>query len=293
MPTRDLVQPPRPRPAAVSLVNSAVTPDQQAEVGPVGGRWQQGFRFTPEPCGNGWVEDPCAPEPRDTPARGTQVEGEPYALVTPDRCTATGFQQADYVGRAQRLMLRRQSALIAAELWSGELAAAAGWPNQTLVGTGDPEDTPDELTNGPASAVVALACLEQYLAACGLGDRGMIHMTPQLASHITSVAPGALRREGGLLLTVLDTIVVPDAGYPGSGPGGVPAGASQWAYATGLVQIEMSEVMVLPGELAQALDRSTNTVEYFAQRLAAHAWDGCCHGAAEVDLGVCLIGGAS
>jgi hypothetical protein len=292
---RAAIPQPQPRPPALSLLGAALTPDQLTEVGAVGQRWQNGWAFQPEACTGGWVEDPCDPEPRITDDRPGFIEGEPFAVVVPDRCSTKGFLAADYEARARRLLLRKQSKLIAAELWDGDLAAAAGWPNQTLIGAaevpGGAAEPPDVLTNGAASALGSLACLEQYLAECS-GDRGMIHCTPQLATTWAALGH-VLRREGALLLTALDTIVVPDAGYPGSGPGGTPASTSQWAYATGMVTVELSPVEITPPTMAEAVDRATNTVEFYAQRLAAVMWDGCCHGAAEVDLPVCLVGGAS
>lgn len=287
------VPPPIPRPATLSLVNAALTPDQAASVDGVGTRWELGYRFQPEACTGAWVEDPCNVEPRVIEDRPAIVEVEPFQVVAGDRCSSFGFLAEDYQGRAQRLLQRQQSNQIAHELWTGELAATAGWPNPSLVGSGVPAEGPDVLTNGPSSVIAALACLEQYLAVCGGGARGMIHATPQLVTQWAALGNSVLRREGGQLLTIHDTIVVSDGGYDGSGPGNVPASNSQWAYATGLVTVEMAPIEVVPDNINQALDRATNTIEFFAQRAATASWDTCCHGAAEVDLAVCLVGGAS
>lgn len=125
----------------------------------------------------------------------------------------------------------------------------------------------------------------------------MIHCTPQ--TLVRWVAASAVRLEGGQYLSPLGNIVVADAGYDGSGPGGVAAGASQWAYATGLISIRLSTPQVIPGDvetaqsIAQALNREDNTLDVYAQRLALVQWDECCHIAAELDLAVCAIGGAS
>lgn len=288
MASRGVVPAPIPRPATISLVNAALTPDQAASAGAVGQRWQLGYSFQPEACAGGWLEDPCNVEARDVPARPATVEVEPYQVVAGDTCSSIGFQAADYEARARRLLMLVQSAQIAHELWTGELAATAGWPNPSFVGSGDPADPPDVLTNGGATAIDALGCLEQYLALSGA--RGMIHATAQLVTHWNQL--GVLRREGNTLLTILDSIVVADGGYDGSGPGNVPASATQWAYATGLVTVELAPIEV-PGDFAANFDRATNTVVMYAQRAATAVWDGCAAGAAEVALPVCLAGGAS
>lgn len=272
-----------PRPATLSLVNSANTPDLTGD----DSRWPLGFKTAPEGCGDAWVEDPCNVGARTVTGRPEWVENQPMNVVAADRCSAFGFAAEDYEGRARRLLARCQSKQIAAELWTGALAAAAGWPNQFFT-----DLSSDVLTDGAATPTAALACLEQALAQCGCGDRGMIHATPQLATHWATLGT-VLRREGSLLLTVHDTVVVPDAGYDGSGPGGVAAAATQWAYATGMVTVRLGPVSITPGEFADALDRSDNKVTFFAERPAAATWDGCCHAAVEVALPVCLVGGVS
>ena len=70
------------------------------------------------------------------------------------------------------------------------------------------------------------------------------------------------------------------------------AGASQWAYATSLIQIRLGPVNVRGGPNADGVDRSNNTAEVYAERMAAAAWDGCCHLAAEFNVATCGIGGS-
>lgn len=273
-----------PRPATLSLVNASNTPDLTGD----DSRWPLGFKTAPEGCGDAWVEDPCNVGARTVEGRPAWVENQPMNVVAGDRCSSFGFAAEDYEGRARRLLARCQSKQIAAEFWTGTLATTAGWPNQFLT-----DLSSDVLTDGGATPVSALACLEQALAQCGCGDRGMIHATPQLVTHWAALGNSVLRREGGMLLTIHDTIVVSDGGYDGSGPGGTVAGATQWAYATGMVTVRLGPVSITPGSFEEALDRADNTVRFFAERPAAATFDGCCHAAAEVALGVCLFGGVS
>lgn len=279
-----IIDNPRRRPAALSLVNSAITPDADSE------RWELGFDFSPEACGDADVADPCQSSPRVPTVRPASLHWEPFVVWAADQCSAFGWAVANYEERARRLLERCESKQIARELWRGDLAQDRGWANKRLA---DPAS--DEVTDGATPVIDALACLEQFLAECGCGEQGMIHATPQLVTHWAALGQSVLRREGGLLLTIHDTIVVTDAGYDGSGPDGEDPAVTgvQWAYATSMVTVRRGPVATLPGSLAEALDREDNTVAYYAERPAISYWDGCCLGAAEVDLAPCTIGGAS
>lgn len=251
-------------------------------------RWEQGFSFQPSTCGDGWVEDPCDPGARQPKITGREaiLDYEPFDVVAGDECSAFGWAEADYEQYARNLLERCESKQIASELWTGTLATAAGWPNLRLA-------TPDadNVTNGPTPVIDVLACLEQALAECACGERGMIHASRQLVTHWAGLGPLVLRREGGLLLTVHDTVVVSDAGYDGTGPNGETDNV--WAYATSWVTVKRGPVSALPGTLGEALDRTDNTVRFFASRPAAAFWDGCCHFSAESNIAPCAIGGAS
>lgn len=269
-----------------------------AQVNPAGVgqlRWQTGATWEPEQCGDstrfavGCLGSTDSLTPVGSPGI---VEADPFGIGASDECSPFGFGAHDFGGRARRQLEATQSFEIANELWTGSLAASEGLVNRAL---SDIES--DTLTNGPASTVDAFACLEAGLAACGQGRRGMIHVTPQYLVHL--VTNSTVRIDGGVFVSPLGNIVVADAGYDGSGPGGTPAGASQWAYATGMLQVLLSEPEVIPGDLttaqdwARATDRSVNTVTVWAHKLAMVLWDECCSLAVEVNLAACLTGGAS
>lgn len=102
-----------------------------------------------------------------------------------------------------------------------------------------------------------------------------ILMTGGLAEYV--------RRDGGLLLTRQDNIVVVDAGYPGTGPSGEPVGATAWAYATAPVQIRISDLAV-QSDPVQVVDRATNTITVWAERVFAATFDPCVHFAKEITI---------
>lgn len=284
---RQAIEAPIPRPPRFGIVAATQAIDD-------GVRWQEGFKFAPEACGNSGVRsvdcngatDEMIPD--ENPA---VVEGDPFQIWAADKCSTFGWQARDYQGRARRQLETTRSFQIANELWRGDLARTDNLVNLALT---DPSS--DIVTNGPASELSAMACLEAGLATCNKGRQGMIHITPQYLTHL--VTNGTVRLDGSTYTSPSGHIVVPDAGYDGSGPisgvTGLPTvpGDSQWAFATSLIQLRLAPVDVFPGELSQALDRSVNSITYWAQQLVAYEWDECCLIAAEVDLPVCLTGGS-
>jgi hypothetical protein len=114
----------------------------------------------------------------------------------------------------------------------------------------------------------------------------MIHMPAQLVSVF-----GFVRREGNLLLTNLDTIVVPGSGYTGSDPNGDAASTgTAWLYATSMVDVRLSEPVLIPDPATdpdwrfKALDKETNDLVVRAERFAVASWDALCHFAVHVTL---------
>ena len=101
----------------------------------------------------------------------------------------------------------------------------------------------------------------------------MIHIPPYLAPFLPSVT----RREGNLLLTNLDTIVVPGHGYGDLGdnvdPPVLPP-ATLELYATGITDVRLGEIVAVPDDFHQSINRSTNTVTVRAERYALASWDG-------------------
>jgi len=274
-------------PPRISLLTSAITISERE-------RWESGFSYEPEACGEGntatW--DPCTNPDLDNGVQSGAVDVETFAIAAVDSCSSFGSAARTWKDRAQRKLAACESNLIEAELWSGAIARSSGWANKYLTHLDS-----DVLSDLPIEdAVQALACLEQALATCNCGSRGMIHATPQTV--ILWAQGGGLRREGNLILTINDTVVVPGSGYDGSGPqqavDGAPvpaADGSVWAYATGMVHIRMSPIEIIPNTPDEAMDRSANRLTYWAQRTVAATFD-CCLFAIEMDLRDCGIGGA-
>jgi hypothetical protein len=293
------VQAPPARPPLYGLLAAAPTVDDP-ELRDLAGGW----KFQPEGCGLGGIDLPTcegnvgAMDPSDGPA---QVEGMPVWVWEGDECSTFGFGARDWMGRARRALAATESFRIARELWDGDLAAAEvaedpTFPNRWLASPGADSDT---VTSGASDVKAALACVEQALGEALRGQRGMVHVTPQVLTHLAGAQLGT--QNGGVWTTPMGNVIVADAGYTGAGPGGAAAdGTGQWIYGTPMLQVRLGPVEVIPGnidnatEMARALDRGDNTVLVYAGRLAGIQWaNECAHIAAQVDVPVCAIGGAS
>jgi len=259
---------------------------------PDGGRWENGFKFLPENCTGYGVVDPCDSS-RDTHDPPDMVAFQPYEVWAGDKCSPFQFRTHDFQARAQRLLLSGQSKAIEGEFWTGTQAIASNWTNNRYLTDG----TAVTVTGGANDPEDALACLEQALADCGNGARGMIHCTKTTLVHWSALH--LIIHQGDLITTDNGTIVVAGSGYDGSGPTGTAASSgSVWAYATsGIVEVRLGQIYLTPDPadpdaMAQATDRSLNLVNWRASRPAAATWDGCCLFAAEINAGICPPGGS-
>lgn len=260
----------------------------------VGQEREVGWVFDPEGCGESDTlpEDPCDSTPATkTIAENPGLVGAPgFVVWTGDKCSAFEASSRDFRARALRQLAAVRSYQVAAELWTGAEADPLTPPDDVSFRWLNHIDS-DTVTDGPTSPTDALAKLEYALGDCYKGRRGVIHATRHAATFWAQL--GLLRREGNQLLTFLDTIVIADAGYDGSGPGGVAAvDGSQWAYATGIPIVQLGPERTLPNDIGQAINRGTNTIEWRAEQKAAVGWDQCCHLAAELLLDEADIGGA-
>jgi len=266
------------------------------------GRWQAGVTFEPIGCGGvRGAHVACASEelPSILSNKSMEdstglVEYEPYTLWAGDLCSPATFQSRDFVGRATARYLAAESALMARELWTGEVTTAAGTDNFYLA-NGDATDL------GVASIEQALPWIHQQVNAGvdilggGLGwyGRYMIH-APQ---HIASLwfANGDIRREGSLFLDAFDNIVVADAGYPFSFAefaGGESFGATIYVTDPVVVRRDSSlRVLPDPNDYRAALTRDDNLVEWRVERMVAAYTGECLHASLVVSpCPECLFG---
>jgi hypothetical protein len=247
----------------VNLVRSSRIPPDGTS-----GRWVNGITYVPEGTGELGIDDSCSQEYE--PMNETDAsapEWTPYFLSANYQCSAFGWGDNDYSGRAKRLLEVATPKLLEWEFWGGTLATTAGLPNGFLAGNPDSTGAADNVLEG-------LAILEDELGQCGYGGRGMIHCPPYAVPFMGN----AVRREGNLLLTMRDTIVVPGSGYAM-----FHTGAPFDMFSTGLTDVRLGDIVV-DDDLKNSFDRATNTVKVRAYRAALASWDQLCHAKVTVTL---------
>lgn len=293
MARREPITPPPATQARYSLLIAAGANGATSEAD----RWGRGVTWTPEGCGGGGVVAAnCAGisgrEPTDRTGR---TIADPFYVWASDECDSGGYAARDWQGRARRQLESTQSFQVARELWTGTLTRAELAATHTDQASPFLADSAQVITTKLAAAR-AIGVAEAEAMACSKGRRLMIHApVPVLQSAIDAGAGYIARDTGGVLTTAMGNIVVADAGYPGTGPLGPtfansPDNTTQWIYATGLVQVRLAAIEMLPGSLedargvAEALDRGTNDITVWAQRLALYQLDPCCRIAVATDV---------
>lgn len=276
---------PRQQPPPVSIITSSILPADTSN-----GRWVNGFEFQPESSAAVTVADACASTDDTSTLEGPPglVQWTPFLLRANDQASTFGFEAHDYVNRAMRRLDVGSAKALEAELWSGALAQAQGWPNRFLAasttasagwGFVNLNDTYAEAGSTP-SLNKAFDLLEQYLADQGVGARGMIHCRVEALPHLLTI-----RRVGNYILTARDTVVVPGTGYPNTGPGGTaPATGKTWMFATGMTEVRLGPITTFPDPaqdgpdwLIKATSKAVNLITVRAERVGLVSWDGFCH----------------
>jgi hypothetical protein len=218
--------------------------------------------------------------------------GWPFGIVMKHQCYASGSTAAARKGLLSLQMEAATSKSLERELQTGEAVLSGGHFDTHYLTDADTT----KVTTAAVSVALGIASLEQALADCGIGPRGVIHMPRALAS--LAALNGSLFDIKGKLFTALGTSVVSGAGYTVKAPLSVPAAArptaavtptkivpeplptTAWMYATGPVAVHLATMDVLD----EHLDRPSNILTVMVARTAAVYFDSCCHFAAEVKL---------
>jgi len=243
-------------------------------------RWESGLAWVQERCGAPYRLVPVCDEPEvdyDAP-RASTVYYQPVGLDVADECSTMGGPLDPE--RVRRVAEATFPFAAARELWTGAGTLADPYDVGGQSGNAylaSPEAT--VIGSSTAPPLVALGRLEQAAMEASHGQAVMLHVPLTLSWQL---AP-SLFRVGTSYLTVAGNVVVADGGYPGTGPGGEPAGATVWAYATSPVAVLASDLEVV-ADPAETVDRSTNTQTTWAKRVFAVTFDPCVHLATEVTL---------
>lgn len=257
------------------------------------GRWQQGFTWDVERhSGGGLLAHESNGQGGSAAISGetelVDLVGDPYIVWATHECSTFGFKEHEYVERAARLLKAVESFHLAAELWDGAVAAAESNRNRFLSAADC-----DTLTSTAVSVVTGVGLIEDALAFYLRGGAGMIHVTPQVLTHMCNAQ--IVERDGKVWRTCNGHKVVADAGYSGDGEGAAVAdSSSQFIYGTDMIDVLLGDIMTPNAtEAFQEMDRTVNTVTVRAQRMAGWRWDGQAHVNAEVNVGIAGIGAGS
>lgn len=268
------VDPPPRRPPLSSLLGTLRAAGLVVEHTTDPQRFGSGTSSDSSPCPSIDVEDPC-----DASAvvplvcsDGAVLEAQPWAArVCMSRTNLDQFVDLD--AKVRGLLSVCEHEALGTEFWSGTQSRASTWGNPYLTSDGSTE------VGTALSVAQGLADMEQALIECACGAQSMIHAAANVVSLWSSL--GMVTRQGGIIQTVLGTIVVTDPGYDGSGPqpGAAPASAtSSWIYGTLLVDAHLGAVKVTDG-----YDEELNDHVTCANRLMVARFESCCHLRAEVD----------
>ena len=213
----------------------------------------------------------------------------PYTLESPFSCSDTGFNAVNYEQRAQQQVELGTANQVEYQFWTG----LAGDPNNYSLMNACPATpataTGGVLNSGSVGSYVtvgperAVAMLVGALSSAGNGAKGVIH-APAILAELFAEGQGLSEDDNGNLITKSRAdLVVSGGGYPGTGPVGTgsqqtPPYGQIWAYATDMVSVLLSDVVVYPDNYGEALNRVSTpgagpafiqTIEFRGERTAA------------------------
>lgn len=210
---------------------------------------------------------------------------DPFILYGSYNCPPVGRTAQEAFDIAQERLFIRESNGAERVFWTG-LTDGGKTVNPSLAfGNTTCENTLIDLTPaaGPVGVVESIGALESALGVCSPGT-GVIHANYGLASLLAAHRLIFHDDDTDNLVTITGQNLVFGGGYPGTGPGNIPATpGTTWVFATGPMIIWRSEVFLTPERYAEAMDYKLNSVKVYAERVYAFGWS-CCYFAMKVSL---------
>lgn len=270
-----VVDGPRPQPPRYRLLDVANIIEETDE------HWQAGAQvwgypedvpYTWDPCSTGTTRSKSSTMTVSLPEFGT------FVVIQNASCTARSIFSAQepgesddtYQARMQQQFVDRALAVFqAAESYAVEREFATGHAQPLNPHLCDTNVTFPAGT-GAVSPRVGLSYLADAVGATGRD--GLIHAPPSVV-----VSWGLFRtyRDQNALFTVEGTPIAEGDGYiqVAPEPRSAPGAGKSWAFATGPVDIRRGPPIIYPGNIAQALSRSDNTVTWRVERVYLVDWD--------------------
>lgn len=276
-------------PGQISAAEWAAIPGLQGDPADA---WMRGIKWRPDGCIEVAVWDPnCANFPKadksEPPDIEAMLEVDPFVIEHAYGCKVIGNVALDaYRELVEDQLDNGTPKALEFQFWTNTLASRM----QSL------DSSATEITGLTSAAAivtgstifdrqVGLAMAGKALADCGAGTIGMIHAPSWLVQLWWNDGALAVDDNGYLVTAVRGDRVVAGSGYPGTGPAGTaaPTALQTWIYATGPVEVYLGPVTNLGETIAESFSRTTNDVEFRAERTALIRWDPCCHTAVLLD----------
>lgn len=235
-----------------------------------------GFELEEQLCGSGVVSfvSECPPATGFTKPADRSVEYchvDPFEVVGSYKCPPIGqpgVSGADAFEIARQRLLRWEGFAVEETFWTGVVSNGSGFVSPSLAfGNPDCDITPVDVSSGGAvDPVAAISLLEG-----ALGDTtgcGVIHAPYELGAYLANFL--LLVKEGDAYYTPTGFRVVLGHGYPGTGPSNAAAAADEmWIFGTGPISVLQSNVLQLPENIAEGVNRQVNDLEIRAERTYA------------------------
>lgn len=231
-----------------------------------------GFEYEDALCGNGvqTFRDECPPNGFEKPAERNSLfcNAEPFLAVGSYKCPPVGRSADEAFEIARQRLLKWEEFSVESSFSSG-IVTSGGTPLIPSLPYGNPACgvTPIDLNGaGAVGPVSAIGLLERALGAST--GCGIIHVPQRLGAFLSYYR--LLEKDGDALYTPSGFRIVLGRGYLGNGPGNAPHAANEvWVYGTGPILMAKSNMIQVPGEIKEGVNRVINDVEVRAERFYA------------------------
>lgn len=191
---------------------------------------------------------------------------DPFVVVGSYKCSPVGRPANEAFEIARQRLLTWESYRVENVLWTGITQDGETVNPSFATGNDECDIVPEDLS--PAGAVDPVSAIALLEAA--LGDRiscgGTLHVPYGLMAYLA--ANRLLIQDGDELYSPTGFKVIAGHGYPGSGPANAAAAAgTTWVFATGPMTIARSNVMMVPDNVNESVDRLINNITVRAERM--------------------------
>lgn len=228
-----------------------------------GDRWMNGVNVDGYPSDVPSLWEPCSTGTYRTKDEGgdlPQPRFDPIVAYEPITCSAIGMSDwRSFALRAERVLQATISFAVEEALSQGVILSTNPFFADANL---------DILSGAAVTPAVGLSYLEDAIAETGRA--GIIHATPG-----TVAAWDDIQVDGGVLRTINGTPIASGGGYIGADPvaGDTAAAGQAWAFASGPVQVRLSDVILVGEDINGTLDTSSNDVTFRAEIYALPVWD--------------------